>query len=261
MDDISALIRAIDSPIVRTYFLVTIRMAAFVAAGPIFSSEAVPKRLRFTLAIVLALSIGPRGKDLPTIAPEGTALLAAAFAEATIGTAVAVMLRVVFETATAAGALVDVFRGATTPTSEGIEGGSQNTPIASLMQAAMIALFFAVGGEEEIIRGLEATVRAFPPGGSPATFLRTIDGPSALRLIGTLFQAAFRVASPVIAFVFIVDFASALLARAAPQIQVYFVGLLVKGTLGVWVFLLTAAVGLFELVGIAIARIQDLLGG
>jgi type III secretory pathway component EscT len=66
-------------------------------------------------------------------------------------------------------------------------------------------------------------------------------------LVGELFVIAIRLGAPAIAVVVLLDFGLAVINRIAPQVQVFFLGMTVKGTLGILVVLL--AMGLtFELI-------------
>lgn len=248
----------------RRFFLVLVRLVAVISLSPVFGGEAIPRRLRLGLAILLALVIAPAVGATPTPsgAPTTQHFGALVAKEAFIGLLFAVFLRLAFELLAATGALMDMARGASMAMTLDPLNRQQNSVLATFMLQTMLVTFLVSGGHETLIRALTASFATAPPDAALPTALADVhELRSILGLAGSLFLLAFRVAAPVVAVMFLVDLALALLARAAPQIQVYFLGLIIKGTLGIAVLVLTLVPTLFLMTGRAFDIVELWIGG
>ena len=253
----------LTSPEARRFVLVVTRMLAIVVLSPIFGGEALPRRLRLGLALLLAFALSPPFPSQQTVASAESLPFAVLVAkEGFVGLVFSVFLKLAFEMLAAAGAMIDASRGASMATLLDPSSRQQNSLLATFLHQALLVLFFAVDGHEALLRALDQSLVLVPPeAGLPAT-LAASAGPSAmLGLCGELFLAALQAAAPAVAVLFLVDLGFALVSRAAPQMQVYFLGLALKATLGLGVLLLVLRGSLPRLLSIILKTIDGLIGG
>jgi flagellar biosynthetic protein FliR len=158
--------------------------------------------------------------------------------EIAIGLCLGFVASAAFRAAEIAGRLVDTLRGAGlaevfVPTSE-----ERASPLGALYVLLATLVFLQIGGVQRVIEALLASYEAVPLAG-PA------DAGSARRVALVVLEASARLlasgialAAPPIVAIWLTDLALGLVARAAPQIPVYFLGLPLKGLLGIALVLL-----------------------
>ena len=252
--------RLISSVLAAT--LVLARLLPIVALLPVFGAPHTPRRYRTGLAIVLTLVIWP-ALPLPSREPLGVAMMAILLAkEATIGLTIAVLIRMLFDLLAAAGAVIDDSRGASAARLFDPTAQQQTSMLSSFFLHLLVLIFVSTGGHRELVGGLADSFAAFP-------ILETIperwQGASAATqvtsLLGELFRVAVIVAAPVMVVLFGVDVALALLNRAAPQIQVFFLSLVLKPWLGLAITFLTLGLVYDEMLAELLPGIRAILRG
>ncbi|MCA9323102.1 MAG: flagellar biosynthetic protein FliR [Planctomycetes bacterium] len=261
MQDLIAVARSLgEDPFVRRSFLVFIRLVAIVALSPVFGGEAIPRRLRIGIAIVLAMVLAPTvGATVTEPLPPFPVLIAKEFF---LGFVFAIFLRTTFELLAAAGSIIDLSRGASMAKLLNPMSREQGSLLSNFLAQFLLTFFFVVGGQTLLVRSLARSFVSAPPdqllsgGVDSFTRLQTITA-----LAGSMFLSAVQVASPVVAVIFLLDVALALVSRAAPQIQVYFLGLAMKATLGVFILLLTFSESVPRLLHRVFDVVETWIGG
>jgi flagellar biosynthesis protein FliR len=157
--------------------------------------------------------------------------------EVLIGLGVGLVASFAFRAAEVAGRLVDVLRGASmaevlVPTSD-----ERASPVAALYVLLATLVFLELGGVPRLLAALLASYEAVPlAGGLAAANLRgaawVVAAASA-----KLLAVGLALAAPVVVALWLTDLALGMVARVAPQVPVYFVGLPAKGLLAVGIVL------------------------
>lgn len=167
--------------------------------------------------------------------------------ELVVGLCLGLVAAAGFRAAEIAGRLADTLRGANmaevlVPTAD-----ERASPFGALYLLVATLVFLHIGGVERLTEALLSSYRVLPIGGglrpAAATRAALVVGEASARLIA----AGLALAAPVVVAVWLTDVALGFIARAAPQVPVYFVGLPLKGLLGIGVTLvglgaLTAAI-------------------
>jgi type III secretory pathway component EscT len=175
--------------------------------------------------------------------------------ELLVGLTLGLVVSAAFRGAEAAGRLADTLRGANiaevlVPTAE-----ERSSPLGALYLLLATVVFFQIGGVHRLVEALMESYRALPVGER----LQAIDARRAAFLVVTasakLIAAGLALAAPVVVALWLTDLALGLIARAAPQVPVYFIGLPLKGLLAIGVVL----VGLGGLQGALAAGFGDWL--
>ncbi len=153
--------------------------------------------------------------------------------EVVVGAVLGLVASAAFRAAESAGHLADTLRGANlaevlAPTTE--ERGS---PLAVLYLLVATLVFFEIGGVPRLLDAFLGSYRALPIGGG----LSSAGARGAAALVtaasARVVASGVGLAAPVIVALWLTDLALALIARAAPQVPVYFLGLPLKGLLAI----------------------------
>ncbi len=219
------------------------RIAPVLWLVPPLGGTRLPAPVRVGFALLLALVAGP-----VLAGTVGGALLARASAptlalwlgrEVIVGLCLGLVAAAVFRAAEIAGRLADTLRGANiaevlAPTSD-----ERASPLAALYLLLATLVFIQLGGVERLVEALMQSYQALPVGGGlgagPARRVALIVAAASARLIA----AGVALAAPVVVAIWVTDLALGLVARAAPQIPVYFLGLPLKGLLAVGIVLVS----------------------
>jgi flagellar biosynthetic protein FliR len=214
---------------VVSFGLVLGRVGGIFLLAPVFSARAVPLPARLAVAIALALALTPfatRGQEVPTDLLQAGLLLAK---EILVGIAFAFALSAVVAAVQFAAGLLDTVIGFAyasiiDPFSQ-IQGGV----IGQLYGLFVAVVITVTGGLHLIVAGLAGTYDVVPLSESPSYGSL---GQLALDGFGRVFVLGLQVAAPVLIAIIVVDAALALVARAAPQLNVFAVGLPAKILVG-----------------------------
>ncbi len=198
-------------------FALVLRGAAMVAVVPIYGSEAVPKRVRVGLAVLIAVIVAP---VVPPV-PAGVGILRLVVVESLVGFVIGFAASMTVEIALYAGGLAGY------PT--GLAMAAMLDPVTQ-MQAPTIGIFYrlmgmlvfvAIGGPEQVLGVLARSWEIVPPGAA------VLDGPwlpFVVRVSARVITLGFRLAAPIIVTGFLVDLGLMLVNRAVPQMHVLVVG-------------------------------------
>jgi flagellar biosynthetic protein FliR len=205
------------------YLLAMVRAAAWVFVCPPFGTRSVPSVVKVGLAAALALVVGPRLAD-QAVPLEVVPLLAAAALQVAAGLALGFLGVMLFATFSFAGGLIDLFSGYSV--AQLFDPGN-NAPVSIFGQfygVLATTLLFSIDGHLLLVRGFLTSFTA-----APLTHLST-DALAKL-LTGDIvlfFVSALEIAAPLLAALFLAEAALGLLARAAPQMNIFQLGLPVK---------------------------------
>lgn len=227
---------------------VLFRILPIVVFSPLFGGAMVIARHRVVFAVLLALALQPVAAEALAALPERPATPLVLLHEALLGSCAAIVLRVVFEVLATVGAIADLARGSTVANLLDPVNQQQASLLTVFWQHAFLALFLAAGGARTFLRAFAAHLQAVPPGTGDVggriedLALHGIDVLSATSLL------VLRLAMPVLGVTFLVDIAFGFLNRLAPQVQVFFLSLAVKGLVGIAVIFALWQLGLADTV-------------
>jgi flagellar biosynthetic protein FliR len=205
-----------------------------------------PAPARVGLALLLAALASPllvASAEAAVLAQASASRLALLFArEVLVGLCLGFVADAAFRAAEIAGRLSDSLRGANiaeilVPTAE-----ERSSPLGVLYLLLATVVFLQIGGVPRLCDALLDSYRVLPVGGG-------LDAGSARQAAAIVTAASARLiasgvalAAPVIVALWLTDLALGLVARAAPQVPVYFVGLPLKGLLAIGLVLVSLGV-------------------
>ncbi len=205
------------------WMVAMIRPGAAFLAAPIFGASFVPVQLRLILALAIGIpAMSAAHFVLPT---EGLASMAGVMlvaGEVLAGLALGFAVQIGFSAATIGGETISNamglgFAGMIDPAS-----GQHNPMIGQFLTILATFLFLAMGGHLALVATIVESYRALPPGNA---WLSANAVHGLVLFGGTLFAAGLSIALPVGFAIILVQLVMAMLARSAPQLNLFSVGL------------------------------------
>ncbi|HJL19598.1 MAG TPA: flagellar biosynthetic protein FliR [Sandaracinaceae bacterium LLY-WYZ-13_1] len=205
-------------PFLPFLFLVFLRVGILIASLPAPFGSGAPVQVRVALALFVTLAVcGPHWSDAPAIPLEALPLGRAALGELLVGAVIGLTVRVTLAAAEVAGNLAGLSMGQGFAATVDPTFGEQMLPVARVLSALAVLIFFALSGHHVTLRALAASLRLAPVGDSlsHAVHAGTVE-------IGAgLLAQGLRIASPVVGTMFLVQIGMGLIARSAPRVQIF----------------------------------------
>ena len=229
--------------------------------APAFGATFVPPRVRLVIAGGVALIIAPLIPQPADVVPFSAAGMLITVQQVVIGIALGFCMQAVFDAVTLGGQLLSNSMGLSFAYNMDPMHGAQ-TPVLGQFYTLMVTMtFLALNGHLKLIEILVDGFRTLPIGttglGSEGLWTVVLWG-------STLFSGALSIALPGVTALLIVNLAFGVMSRAAPQLNLFAVGLpvsLVFGLVIMWVGLPAVQTGFIALVQQALGLVHSLLGG
>lgn len=209
------MVLSVDGAALTALLLASVRVVAWLAVVPPFSTRGIPAMAKVVLALGLSLTMAPMlaEQSLPSTTPE---LVLATGAQALIGLGMGYVTMLLFSAVGAAGALIDLFGGFALAAAWDPLGMNMNTVFGRFHQMLATVLLLATGGHLLVIGGLLSTFKYLP-----LTWLPDLSGWDGVLVtaFSMFFTVAVQMALPMIAVLFVADLALALLTKVAPQLN------------------------------------------
>jgi flagellar biosynthetic protein FliR len=217
----------ISVPQAQLFFLAFTRIMAIIIHVPVFGGQTIPTQVRIGLGFVLALVLVP-WQPLPAEA-ETIGFVAYAIAigkEILIGTLVGFAADLAFGAIQVAGSAMGLGSGFESGRIFNPALGEGGSPFDQVFVMTATMIFLVINGHHLVLIALQKTFDILPLNGLlpfSSNGLETLTKTTA-----TFIAAGIQLALPVMAALILADLTLGLLARVAPQVQVYFLGLPVK---------------------------------
>jgi len=205
------------------FVLVATRMAAFIAVSP-FPGASTPTHMRIGLVILLSAAATPMAALSRTPA-IGLPLAVAVLGDAMTGAAIGFVFRVGLSAAEILGSTLAHSMGLTFAASYDPVQASNTDALTRVFTSAGMLVAFAVGAHRVVIGAAIASFRVVPLGGF--LDLQAL-APGMLAWISRSIECGLGLAVPAMTVSIVVQVALGLVARAAPSLQIFSVGLAVS---------------------------------
>lgn len=206
---------------------VFVRVTSFLFAVPLWG-RGVPPLARIGLGGTMALLLSP----VVQAAPAGLgmeAFLLIGVVEALVGLALGVVVTTILMAVYLAGQLIDVPMGFGMVNVMDPQFGEEVPIVAQFQFIVAVLVFFLIDGHHGLFRSLAQSFVVVPVGGAAVS--EGLAG-AAVEIVRSMFLLGLRIALPVVSALFLTDVALGIVARAVPQINVFFVGFPLKVALG-----------------------------
>lgn len=208
------------------FLLVALRTTAAMAVGPLAAWPGVPLPGRIFVGLGVALAIAP---VVPTSVPAAQLQLGPTelLQELALGLFFGVAATLLVSALQLGAGLIDYQADFTFGFSLDPMSGHQNGPIERFLMAFAAVLFFDLDGHHLFLLSLDDLFRVVPVGATPH-----LAGPEGIASFFTAIAvAALAMALPIVTLLLLVDITLAVLSRAAPQFNLFAVGLPAKAGL------------------------------
>jgi flagellar biosynthetic protein FliR len=207
------------------FLLVLARVGPLFLLAPVFSARPVPYQAKLVVAAALSFALVPLATAAGPPPTAGAEVVGLLVKEALVGLAYGFALSAIAAAVHVGAGLVDAivgfsYAGVIDPFTA-VQGG-----VLGQLYGLFVGIVLVVtGGDQLIVAGLARTYDVIPLSEEPAVAgLAQI----ALDAFATVFILGLEVVAPVLVALLVVDAALALVARAAPQLNVFILGLPAK---------------------------------
>lgn len=217
------LIRLFQPDNLVVFLLVAIRTTSAMAVGPLAAWPGLPLPGRIFIGLGVALALAPVA---PTAVPAAQLQLGPTemVQELALGLFFGVASTLLVSALQLAAGLIDYQAGFTFGFSLDPMSGHQSGPIERFLGAFAAVLFLDLNGHHLFLLALADLFRIAPVGGTPH-----LAGPESIAAFFTAIAvAALAMALPIVTLLLLVDVTLAVLSRAAPQFNLFAVGLPAK---------------------------------
>ena len=201
--------------------LALVRASAWVVICPPFANKAIPAMAKIGLSLGIAVDAAATLQH--DVLPSSDAqILLQVLVQASVGFVLGFVVSLFVTAVVSAGSLIDLFSGLNLPQALDPLSLQQTPIIGQFYNLVGTALLFSTGAALVIVDGF---LRSFKAVGT--TLPRATFGTVANVItndVTTFFAAAVEIAAPVIVVLFATQVLLALLAKAAPQINVFVFG-------------------------------------
>ena len=186
---------------------------------PFNSRNVIPTVATLAIAVGLALLVGPTipHASLPT---DTAGLVGSVVVQIVTGVSLGFVVNLLLGAVTAAGSMLDLAGGLTLPPSIDPLGLDQTPLLGQFYEQLAIVLLFLSGGYLLMVQGFINSFQA------PAFTLGSAGRMATIVVadLATFFTSALEIAAPVLAVLFVAQIVLALLAKSAPQVNVWILG-------------------------------------
>ena len=208
------------------------RMSGMVMVAPAYSARTVPAALKAATLVVVTATFAPL---LLTQGAAPAVSLGTLLSELLVGIAIGLGVAVLIGSAEVAGDVISLQTGLAGAGTLDPLTNQQSQVLADFMKMFALTFWLAAGGHILLLEALAESTQLIPPGQAVAAR----DGMFALVSLGSsLFATGLQIAAPVIAAVFVGNVAMGVLARIAPQLQIFMLAYPLQIVIGVLVLAL-----------------------
>ncbi|HEX2979346.1 MAG TPA: flagellar biosynthetic protein FliR [Anaerolineaceae bacterium] len=214
----------------QVFFLVLTRVMALIIHVPVLGGQSIPNQVRIGLGLVLSAIMIP-WQILPPEAPaiDWMPFTVAIGREILIGTLAGFAAILTFSALQIAGEMMSTASGFSASRVLNPAMGESGSAFDQLFIMTAMLLFLVLNGHHIFLSALQQTFVVAPVN----TPFPTLDAEYLARLTAQLIVSGIQLSLPVVGALLLTDITLALLARVAPQVQVFFLGLPLKVGVGV----------------------------
>lgn len=217
------------------FLLILVRISGFMVAAPIFSLRNIPMRVKTLLAISIAMllfHVLPVEEVEYTTTIEYTLLV---ISEMLAGVIMGFMANVSYYILSFAGQIIDQEMGFSMVNQYDPITSTQVTITGNLYTYAVLLMLFATNMHHYLIRAITDSFTVLPVG---TVSLDTGIYVLMKRFIVDYFVIGFRIVLPIFASMLVVNTVLAILAKVAPQLSMFVIGLQLKVFVGLVVLII-----------------------
>jgi flagellar biosynthesis protein FliR len=198
-----------------------IRLLSLISIAPILGHRAVPRQVKVGLALLLAIVIGPllpTAPDMKILSPHGLELL---WQQMAIGISIGFSMRIVLAAIEFAGEVIGLQMGLSFAGFFDLQSNQGSNAVSSWLSMVATLLFLSLNGHLIMLHAVIDSFYAFPVG----DFSHALFSPKFLVAMGAkIFSIGLSLALPMIAVMLFINISLGIIARSAPQLNIFAIG-------------------------------------
>ncbi len=205
------------------FFLILVRMTSLFLAAPVFSSRSVPMMFKIGMGGLISFLIFPVVEpNTPEIALDWLQVLVVVFAEIFTGVMIGFVLSFLFVGIEIAGEYIGLDMGFSMVQEIDPTFNQPLSVIARLKTNMAMLIFLLLDGHHYLIEALAYSYRTVPVGGWQ---LSSLAVQRIMQISAEVFVIGIKIAAPAVVTLFLTSVAMGIIARAVPQMNIFFVGI------------------------------------
>jgi flagellar biosynthetic protein FliR len=197
------------------------RIFALLASAPLFNNAAMPRRVRLVAGLVITVALVPTLPPMPAISPGSWVGLAMLAQQIMIGVLMGFTLRIAFAAIDVAGELIGMQMSLSFAVFYDPQNAGQTPVLSEFLGLITTLIFLALNGHLLTLSVLAESFRLLPVSATP---FASGGFASFMAWSSTLFSSGLLLALPLITALLIANLAMGVLARVAPQLNIFAVG-------------------------------------
>lgn len=219
--------------------LVFLRVVGMAFMVPFFSGGMIPNAVKVALWGMLALMVYPLLYNPAAVPGDVVGYGIAALKELLVGVLMGLAVKIFFEIALAAGAMISMEIGLTMSTTFDPMSQTQTTTVGNMLYYLCLFMVFVTNMHHAILDAFVTSYAVVPIGSAFPAF----DGlESLVKGTALIITTGVQIAAPMIALSFVINLTFSILGKAAPKINVFVVSFAFRIMAGL--FLLLSTLGL-----------------
>lgn len=227
------------------FFLLLLRISAFVVSWPVFGAPNVPAPVKVLLALIISIIVFPvLPKSSLSVNVESMELVWVAAREVFIGVSFGFLARTFFYSLNVAGQIISVSIGLSSAEVFDPSSGSRSSAIEQLYTALATLFFLSIGGHHLFLSGLVDSFRLVPISTdmlNAQAFAKMGD------VVMHVTEIGIKLAGPVMVSIFFMNISMAVIGRAVPQINVLITSLPVNVLMGFIVMIVALPLAILQM--------------
>lgn len=213
-----------------SYLLTLFRISIVLFLLPFFGGQTIPNLVKGTLVIVLSAALWPQLSFQGVLFPAtGWDIALMIMGEVFLGLILGMLVNFLFAAVQFGGQIIGFQMGFAMVNVVDPITGVSNAVTAHFLYMCTMLTFLVLNGHLQLLNAVGMSFEYIPPGGlliSPGLANHIFE------FSNIMFELAIKIAAPVMAALFLVDLALALISRAAPQMHVLVLGFPIKISVG-----------------------------
>lgn len=221
---------------IELIFLVMLRMIGFLVSAPFFSSKYINVYVKVALAYILANVVVSSGAaDKITISNDFYSYMLIGIKEVVIGLIIGFSAMIIYNAIILAGSLIDQQIGFSMAATFDPLSGIQMPISANFYNFMFLATLVVMNFHHKIIQAIIYSYNVLDVGvlNFDSRFINV-----SINFISEMFVIAFKLASPIVGMLLIVNVALGILVRTVPQMNIFVIGIPLKIAIGFYIMLL-----------------------
>ncbi|MCM1538331.1 MAG: flagellar biosynthetic protein FliR [bacterium] len=219
------------------FLLVFIRIVSFMNLAPFYGDSSIPARFKVGLSLALSYMVFLLTPHTELVYSTVTEYAALVVMEAAVGLLIGLVSTVCMQIASMAGRLVDMEIGLSAASTMDPSYRDNVTVSGLIYRYAFTLLFITSGMYQYVIKAFIQTYELIPVGDVHFALDKILS--SLITFMGQYFLIGFQIAMPVFAVITVMNAVLGVLAKVAPQMNLFAVGMQLKILVGLAVLYLS----------------------